>query len=44
MSEIKENLKFNLVPIEKCFINYNRSRWPDPKQVKKFLAKLKEKN
>jgi len=35
----KGALKFAWVPISKCYINYERQRWPEPKHIKKLHAK-----
>jgi hypothetical protein len=35
----QEYLKFDWVPAEKVFINYERQRWPEPKHIKKLRNK-----
>jgi len=36
---VMDVLKFAWVPANKIFINYKRQRWPEPKHMKKLLAK-----
>lgn len=35
----QEHVKFDWVPVEKCYINYARQRWPEPKHIKKLHEK-----
>lgn len=35
----KETLKFAWVPIEKCYFNYERQRFPEPKHIQKLITK-----
>lgn len=35
----KNQLHFKWVPVEKCHINYERQRWPEPKHIKKLVDK-----
>lgn len=35
----QEHVKFAWVPVEKCYINYARQRWPEPKHIKKLHGK-----
>ena len=37
--QYQEYLKFIWAPIEKCYINYARQRWPEPKHIKKLHGK-----
>lgn len=37
--QYQEHLKFIWAPIEKCYINYARQRWPEPKHIKKLHGK-----
>lgn len=32
-------IKFAWVPLSKCYINYERQRWPEPPHIKKMLSK-----
>lgn len=38
-TDYKNKLHFAWVPVEKCQINYERQRWPEPTQVKKLREK-----
>ena len=35
----QEQVHFAWVPVEKCYINYTRQRWPEPKHIKKLHTK-----
>lgn len=35
----QEQVQFAWVPAEKCYINYTRQRWPEPKHIKKLHTK-----
>lgn len=35
----QEQVHFAWVPVEKCYINYARQRWPEPKHIKKLHSK-----
>ena len=35
----QDQVHFAWVPVEKCYINYTRQRWPEPKHIKKLHTK-----
>ena len=38
-TEYQDILQFIWAPVQKCFINYQRQRWPEPPHIKKLLSK-----